>query len=220
MFFFQIYNVSRWARIMCRLYLDKTGRFLEWKIYKKILYRIPFYTCDISLHTRLPPTCWIRLLVVMSILHFTALRRRGHVRDISSVAPFCFSVLTTQIRGKAELGKGAYPKPLATRSKNWKSISEMSPRLTFFGLICHGNMILLTIFRGNWSNFFTFIALVIKPYWGFILFCILAFFPLSSCSVLNVGSSKGISKVGKIRRNLQNNWANFRIYGDLDEIYS
>ena len=157
---------------------------------------------------------------VMSILHFTALRRRGHVRDISSVAPFCFSVLTTQIRGKAELGKGAYPKPLATRSKNWKSISEMSPRLTFFGLICHGNMILLTIFRGNWSNFFTFIALVIKPYWGFILFCILAFFPLSSCSVLNVGSSKGISKVGKIRRNLQNNWANFRIYADLDEIYS
>ena len=159
-----------------------------------------------SLHTRIAPTCWIRLLVVMSILHFTALRRRGHVRDISSVAPFCFSVLTTKIR---EGGwKGAYSKSLATRSKNWKSMSEMSPRLTFFGLICHGNMILLTIFRGNWSNFFTFIALVIKPYWGFILFCILAFFPLSSCSVLNVGSSKGISKVGKIRCNLQNNWTN------------
>ena len=70
-------------------------------------------------------------------------------------------------------------------------------------------MILLTIFRGNWSNLFTFIALVIKPYWGFILFCILAFFPLSSCSVLNVGSSKGISKVGKIWRNLQNNWTNW-----------
>ena len=99
-----------------------------------------------SLHTRIAPTCWIRLLVVMSILHFTALRRRGHVRDISSVAPFCFSVLTTNVRGKTELGKGAYPKSLSTRSKNWKYISEMSPGLTFFGWVCHGNMMLLTIF--------------------------------------------------------------------------
>ena len=102
--------------------------------------------------------------------------------------------------------KGHVPNRWPPGPKDCNSKSEMSPPPTFFGLICHGNMILLTIFRGNWSNFFTFIALVIKPYWGFILFCILAFFPLSSCSVLNVGSSKGISKVGEIRRNLQNNW--------------
>ena len=113
-----------------------------------------------------------------------------------------------KLEGRLNWEKEHIPNRWPPGPKDWKSKSEMSPRLTFFGLICHGNMILLTIFRGNWSNLFTFIALVIKPYWGFILFCILAFFPLSSCSVLNVGSSKGISKVGKIWRNLQNNWIN------------
>ena len=78
-------------------------------------------------------------------------------------------------------------------------------------------MILLTIFWEKSSNFFTFIASVIKPYRGFILFCILAFFPLSSCSVLKIGSSKGISKVGKIRRNLQ--IIELIKGGDFDEIY-
>jgi len=102
---------------MCRLYLDKTGRFLEWKIYKDK--ENPTYIGFPFIHATSPYTQGLlRLLVVMSFLHFTALRRRGHVRDISNMAPFCFSVVTTKIRGEAELGKGAYTKLLATRSKN------------------------------------------------------------------------------------------------------